>query len=141
MTLAISDCDQMLACISRLNSDLAGSSSSLDSLASLVRRSEFGRLLRIHNTIQAAQCFQCPPMALCCDSRALVAEASNIVQNTTYYTYIKELMACGERRGERGRRWTDTTNCVQSLIRLPCNGVSPCPWPLSSHAELRGTLK
>jgi hypothetical protein len=35
---------------------------------------KFQRLLKIHNIVQSVQCFQCPPHALCCDTRALVQE-------------------------------------------------------------------
>ena len=41
---------------------------------SLIRMEDFRRLLMIHNKIQAVQCFQYPPNALCCDSKELVSE-------------------------------------------------------------------
>ena len=46
----------------------------LGSAESLINTEEFRRLLKIHNNIQAVQCFQYPPNALCCDSRELVEE-------------------------------------------------------------------
>ena len=77
----------MLVCVDRLREGINCSSSStannsnpssnpghLDTLSRLIGQSQFQQLLRIHNTIQSAQCFQCPPMAMCCDSRALVQE-------------------------------------------------------------------
>ena len=46
----------------------------LSSTESLVCAEDFRRLLKIHNKIQAVQCFQYPPNALCCDSKELVRE-------------------------------------------------------------------
>ena len=46
----------------------------LVSAESLIRMDDFRRLLKIHNKIQAVQCFQYPPNALCCDSKELVRE-------------------------------------------------------------------
>ena len=46
----------------------------LGSAESLINTEEFRRLLKIHNNIQAVQCFQYPPNALCCDSKELVRE-------------------------------------------------------------------
>ena len=48
----------------------------LVSAESLIRMEDFRRLLKIHNKIQAVQCFQYPPNALCCDSKELVREVS-----------------------------------------------------------------
>ena len=48
----------------------------LGSAESLINTEEFRRLLKIHNNIQAVQCFQYPPNALCCDSKELVEEVS-----------------------------------------------------------------
>ena len=48
----------------------------LVSAESLIRMDDFRRLLKIHNKIQAVQCFQYPPNALCCDSKELVREVS-----------------------------------------------------------------
>ena len=53
-----------------------GDSKSLVSAESLIRMEDFRRLLKIHNKIQAVQCFQYPPNALCCDSKELVREVS-----------------------------------------------------------------
>ena len=49
----------------------------LVSAESLIRMEDFRRLLKIHNKIQAVQCFQYPPNALCCDSKELVREVSS----------------------------------------------------------------
>ena len=49
-------------------------SKTLVSAESLIRMEDFRRLLKIHNKIQAVQCFQYPPNALCCDSKELVRE-------------------------------------------------------------------
>ena len=49
----------------------------LISAESLIRMEDFRRLLKIHNKIQAVQCFQYPPNALCCDSKELVREVMN----------------------------------------------------------------
>ena len=53
-----------------------GDTKSLVSAESLIRMEDFRRLLKIHNKIQAVQCFQYPPNALCCDSKELVREVS-----------------------------------------------------------------
>jgi hypothetical protein len=36
--------------------------------------------MRVHNTIQLVECFQCPPPALCTDARDLVQEVRNRCQ-------------------------------------------------------------
>ena len=46
---------------------------------SLIRMEDFRRLLMIHNKIQAVQCFQYPPNALCCDSKELVREVGMLI--------------------------------------------------------------
>ena len=52
---------------------------SLSSAESLIRMEDFRRLLKIHNKIQAVQCFQYPPNALCCDSKELVREVGMLI--------------------------------------------------------------
>ena len=55
----------------------------LISAESLILMEDFRRLLKIHNKIQAVQCFQYPPNALCCDSKELVREVMN------HFLYLK----------------------------------------------------
>jgi len=66
----------MLELLSRLQTGPAAATAmpALDAVSSLLRGREFGRLLAVHNAVQATVCFRCPPVALCCDSRNLVQE-------------------------------------------------------------------
>lgn len=74
-----SEFDQLTSCLTRLQANsqlkpLLNNSDSLVALTSLISQSHFQQLLNIHNTIQSVQCFQCPPIALCNDSRELAAQ-------------------------------------------------------------------
>lgn len=51
----------------------------LSTAESLILTEDFRRLLKIHNRIQAVQCFQYPPNALCCDSKELVREVGMLI--------------------------------------------------------------
>ena len=108
---AISDAEEMLQCMERVQKHLSSANISVDdsktssgistsdnlqkladgiaeggnndgktmsSAESLIRTEDFRRLLKIHNKIQAVQCFQYPPNALCCDSKELVREVRRI---------------------------------------------------------------
>ena len=79
------DAEEMLRRLERVGSQLHSSSTSgtkttdLTTVVRLLENSRFQRLLDIHNTIQAVQCFQCPPAPLCCDAKILVREVSSSI--------------------------------------------------------------
>ena len=62
----------------------------LRSAETLICMEDFRRLLKIHNRIQAVQCFQYPPNALCCDSKELVREVSIMVYNYRHYCCLSK---------------------------------------------------
>ncbi|XP_040565434.1 protein PALS1 isoform X2 [Lepeophtheirus salmonis] len=82
---SIIDASDLLRCIERVERQLqafpSDDGSSLEKLKNLATNSEFKHLLIIHNTIQAVQCFQCPPNALCSDTRTLVQECMISLQS------------------------------------------------------------
>ena len=82
-----SDADQILTTLERIQKSplfkstasgkgqgLQSTAESLADLPQLIQKGQFQRLLAIHNTIQAVQCFQCPPRALCSNSQDLITE-------------------------------------------------------------------
>ena len=78
------DAEEMLRRLERVGSQLHSSNSGtktsdLTTVVRLLENSRFQRLLDIHNTIQAVQCFQCPPAPLCCDAKILVREVSSSI--------------------------------------------------------------
>ena len=99
LCLFFADAEHLSECVNRLRTLAQGqselalqlrtllkpSSSSADDLSSLAtligQNREFQKLLNIHNTIQTVQCFQCPPVALCSDSRDLVAQVNHYKWN------------------------------------------------------------
>ena len=63
---------------------------SFNTAESLIHTEEFRRLLKIHNKIQAVQCFQYPPNALCCDSKELVREVRKIHKRHNFSIIIPQ---------------------------------------------------
>ena len=83
------DPKELISCATRLQPLTSKLNNAPSVLADLLRQSQFQRLLNIHNTIQSVQCFQCPPVALCSDSRNLVEQVRKKERKKPTYSLLQ----------------------------------------------------